>query len=71
LASERFEEPEVDTVESEEEDGCDGWPRRVWLTWLGSCCSACGFGAETDLFSCRNCGVLEKAYGAIGADVPL
>jgi hypothetical protein len=29
-------------------------------------------GAETERVpSCRSCGVLEKAYGAIGADVPL
>ena len=28
-------------------------------------------GADTDLLSCRNWGVLENAYGAIGADVPL
>jgi protein-L-isoaspartate O-methyltransferase len=28
-ARERLEEPEVDTVESEEEDGWVGWPKRA------------------------------------------
>jgi hypothetical protein len=29
LAEERLEEPDVDTVESEEDDGWVGWPRRT------------------------------------------
>jgi hypothetical protein len=31
LPRERLDEPEVDTVESEEEEGWVGWPRRTWL----------------------------------------
>lgn len=58
--SERFDEPDVDTVESDDEDGCEGWPNRaVFAGWAS--CSACWFGADVDLFSCRSCGVLEKA----------
>lgn len=37
-ASERLEEPDVDTVESDEDDGWDGWPRRACCLWLGGCC---------------------------------
>lgn len=36
-ADERLEEPEVDTVESDEEEGCEGWPRRAWLAGLEDC----------------------------------
>jgi hypothetical protein len=70
-ADERLDDPEVDTVESDEEEGCDGWPSRVWLTWLGSCCRTWGAGVETDRVSWRSWGVVLKAYGAIGAAVPL
>ncbi len=63
---ERFDDPEVETVESDEDDGCDGWPSRPWV---GDCCGT--FDAEADLFSTRNEGVALKAYGAIGAEVPL
>lgn len=65
-ANERLDEPDVDTVESEEDEGWDGCPSLAWVT-LGKSV----FGAETDLFSCRSWGVLLKAYGAIGAEVPL
>jgi hypothetical protein len=61
-ASERLEEPDVDTVESEEEEGWLGWPRRACCR-AGCCgCAAWGFGDETErLLSWRSCGVLEKA----------
>jgi hypothetical protein len=60
-ASERLEEPEVDTVESEEEDGWDGWPKRACCR-LGSCCwAAWDVGDDTERLSCRSWGVLEKA----------
>jgi hypothetical protein len=72
LATDRFDEPEVDTVESDEDDGWEGCPSRAWFMWLGSCCWApCGSGADTDLLPCCSPGVVWKAYGAIGADVPL
>jgi hypothetical protein len=71
LATDRLEEPDVETVESEEDEGWEGCPRRAWLTELGACCWAWGSGADTDLFSWRSPGVLENAYGAIGAEVPL
>lgn len=61
-ASERLEEPEVDTVESDDEDACVGWPRRGEVV-AGACC-CCRVGvcwAEVDLFSWRSWGVLEKA----------
>lgn len=70
-AEERLEDPDVDTVESDEEDGWEGWPRRAWLAGAGSCCRPWGEGAETDLFSWRSCGVLLKAYGAMGAAAAL
>jgi hypothetical protein len=38
LATERLEEPEVETVESDEDEGWEGCPRRAWFTWLGACC---------------------------------
>jgi hypothetical protein len=60
-ARERLDEPDVETVESEEEEGGEGWPRRGCFTWVGSCCRAWGLGADTDLLSCRSWGVLEKA----------
>lgn len=69
--SERLDEPEVDTVESDEDEGCEGWPSRGGLAGGPKCWGVCWFGADEDLLSCRSCGVLEKAYGAIGADVPL
>lgn len=73
-ARERLDEPDVDTVESEEEEGWVGWPRRA--CWRGGCgCCCCwgdwGFGDDTERVSCRSWGVLEKAYGAMGAEVPL
>lgn len=71
FATERLEEPEVETVESEEDEGWEGCPRRAWFTWLGACCETWGCGDETDLFSWRSGGVVEKAYGAIGVGVPL
>lgn len=37
-ADERLEDPEVDTVESDEEEGCEGWPSRAGLAWLGGGC---------------------------------
>lgn len=56
-AIELLEEPAVDTVESEDDEGCVGWPRRAGFI----CGMLCGFGADVDLFSERNWGVLEKA----------
>lgn len=47
VAKERFEEPEVETVESDEEEGCEGWPN---LDGLAGCVS-CWVGADDDLFS--------------------
>jgi hypothetical protein len=38
LTTERLEEPDVETVESDDEEGWDGCPRRAWFTWLGTCC---------------------------------
>jgi hypothetical protein len=38
-AEERLEEPDVDTVESDEEEGWLGWPSRAWAAWGGSCCT--------------------------------
>ena len=36
VGTERFEEPEVEAVESDEEDGCEGWPSLDGLAgWLG------------------------------------
>lgn len=58
VARERFEEPEVDTVESEEEEGCEGWPN---LEGFAGCVSCWAFGADEERFSWRSCGVLEKA----------
>lgn len=47
VTKERFEEPEVDTVESDEEEGCEGWPSLDGLAgWVD-----CWFGADDDLFS--------------------
>ena len=38
---ERLEEPEVETVESEEDEGWEGCPSRDWVVvWLGGCCRA-------------------------------
>lgn len=37
-ASERLDEPDVDTVESEDEDAWVGWPRRAGF----AACSCCG-----------------------------
>lgn len=68
--SERFDEPEVDTVESEDEDGWVGWPRRAEFTACVCCERGCWCGADDDRESCRSWGVLEKAYGAMGAEVP-
>jgi hypothetical protein len=59
-ASERFDEPDVDTVESDDEDGYVGWPSRVaFVDW--ACSRVCWLGADEDRFSCRSWGVLEKA----------
>jgi hypothetical protein len=57
LVNDRLEDPDVETVESDEEDGWLGWPSFD----VGSCCSAWGLGADVDLFSWRSCGVLENA----------
>jgi hypothetical protein len=52
--SERLDEPDVDTVESDEEDWCDGCD---CLEGWASCCCCCwrvgrfGAGADVDLFS--------------------
>lgn len=70
-ASERLEEDDVDTVESEDEEAWVGWTARgTFAACSGGCCCCCGC-AGVDLVSWRSCGVLEKAYGAIGAWVPL
>lgn len=62
---ERLDEPEVEAVDSDDDDV---W---VWCASLaGLFCRACEAGADVDLTSWRSCGVLEKAYGAIGAAVP-
>ena len=65
IASDRLEEPEVETVESDDDEACVGWPDRGgfadWTCWCW---------VDADLVSWRNCGVLEKAYGATGAWVP-
>lgn len=46
-ADERFDEPDVETVESEDEEGWDGWPSRAWCSiWL--------LGAETERLSWRS-----------------
>jgi len=65
-ADERLDDPDVETVESDDEEGWDGWPSRAWCwgsSWL--------LGAETERLSWRNWGVLLKAYGAMGAGVAL
>lgn len=63
-AVERLDEPEVDALDSEDDDACVG------CVTLGAFCNMCICGADVDLLSWRNCGVLWKAYGAIGAAVP-
>jgi hypothetical protein len=60
-AKERLDDPEVDTVESEDDEGCEGWPRRVWLAGVGSCCWTTWGEGAVGLFSWRNWGVLLKA----------
>lgn len=49
-AIERLDEPDVDTVESDEDDGCEGCPRRAGF----NCCSVRELGADVDELSCRS-----------------
>jgi hypothetical protein len=53
-ASERLEEPEVETVESDDEDGWVGWPKRVGFAACCCCGRPCCCCADIDRVSCRS-----------------
>jgi hypothetical protein len=71
-ASERLEEPDVETVESDEEDGWVGWPRRPCFTWVGSCCVAWfwGIGADSPLCLRQHPPAKAGQQVCVGAEVP-
>lgn len=50
----RLDDPEVEAVESDDDEGAAAWPSLTEDTGTTACCSVCVLGADIDLLSCRS-----------------